>query len=241
MMIEVKYFSKTLKKMYKITNIVLIALFTLLFILDSILTGLESSEEKQWLTIIHICIASVLLITNTIIFSIEAIRKAKVEKNITNFIKAKQYTDAIEYLSKVASINRFYNINQMILYYLGYLELLLDNPKAASTYLDKFDLENQFLPNSIYLAYTIFLLYIIRYNTNDSAALENIHAIYTTKKKVLLEATLWKKVKNEMIYLFDIIDFLNNKDMKQAKEKIINSNLIHIPMVERLISQKHCN
>jgi len=42
MMIEVKYFSKTTQITYKTINIILIALFLVLFIIDGILIGLES-------------------------------------------------------------------------------------------------------------------------------------------------------------------------------------------------------
>jgi len=240
-MIDVKYFSKTTQKTYKTINLILIASFVVLFIIDGILTGLKSAEETQWLTIIQLCIASVLLVINTVVFSIEAVRKVKVEKNLANFIEAKQYNDAIEYLRNIASINRFYNINQIILYYLGYLELLLDNPTQAIAYLEKFSIEKQYLPNARYLASTIFLLYLIHYNNNDSAALEKIHEVYIAKKKVLLKATRWARLKNEMVYLFETIDFLNNKDMNQAAEKIVKSRLINIPMVERFIKEKQSN
>lgn len=240
-MIEVKYFDEATQKTYKIINFILIASFVILFIIDSILAGLKSSKETQCLTIIQICIASVLLVTNTVLFSIEAIRKVKIEKNVANFIEAKKYHDAIEYLRNIASINRFYNINQMILYYLGYLELLLDNPKQATAYLEKFNLDKQFLPNTRYLGYTIFLLYIIHYNNNDSAALENIHKVYIAKKKDLLKASRWARLKNEMVYLFETIDLLNHKNMNQAAEKIVRSRLINIPMVERFVKEKQLN
>ena len=44
-----------------------------------------------------------------------------------------------------------------------------------------------------------------------------------------------------MLYLFVTIDFLNNKDMNQAAEKIVKSRLINIPMVERFIKEKQSN
>jgi hypothetical protein len=201
----------------------------------------ESVEKTQWLTIIQLCIASVLLVNNTIVFSVEAVRKVKVEKKLANFIEAKQYNDAIEYLRNIAAINRFYNINQMILYYLGYLELLLDNPKEATTYLKEVNLDKQFLPNARYLAYTIYLLYLIYYINNESDELEKIHEVYIVKKKALLKATRWGRVKSEMAYLFETIDFLNNKDMNQVAEKIVKSRLINIPMVERFIKEKKPN
>lgn len=50
MMIEVKYFSKTTQITYKTINIILIALFLVLFIIDGILIGLESVGKcgKVW-------------------------------------------------------------------------------------------------------------------------------------------------------------------------------------------------
>ncbi len=241
MMIDVKYFNKTTLKTYKTINLILIASFLVIYIIYYIYIGIKSVEEAQWLRIILLCIISVLLVTNTVVFSIEAVRKAKVEKNVANFIELKQYNDAIEFLLKIASINRFYNINQMILYYLGYLELLLDKPAQAITYLEKFNLDKQFLPNARYLSSTIFLLYLIHYINNDSTALKKIHEVYIAKKSYLLKTARWAKSKNEMVYLFEIIDFLNNKDINQAAEKIVKSRLIIIPIVERFFKDKQSN
>ena len=241
MMIDVKYFSKTTLKTYKAINLILIASFLVIYIIYYIYIGIKSVEEAQWLRIILLCIISVLLVTNTVVFSIEAVRKAKVEKNVANFIELKQYNDAIEFLRKIASINRFYNINQMILYYLGYLELLLDKPAQAITYLEKFNLDKQSSSNARYLSSTIFLLYLIHYINNDSSALKKIHEVYIAKKNYLLKAARWAKLKNEMVYLFEIIDFLNNKDINQAAEKIVKSRLINIPIVERFFKDKQSN
>ncbi len=213
MMIDVKYFSKTTLKTYININLILVASFV-------VFIGMKRVEEAQWLTIILLCLASVLLVTNTVVFSIEAVRKAKVEKNVANFIELKQYNDAIEFLRKIASINRFYNINQMILYYLGYLELLLDKPAKAIAYLEKFNLDKQFLPNARYLSSTIFLLYLIHYINNDSAALEKIHEVYIAKKSYLLKTARWANRKMKWYICLRLLTFSITKTLIKQQKKL---------------------
>lgn len=222
-------FSKRFKLIYTILNVSFLIIGFLLYILS-----LSENNKSNSLIYISFIIIAVVLIGNFIIQVFESLFRIKVEKSITNLMASNKYTDVEKYISKISKYNRFKNINQVMIYYMAYIELLRNNLDKAILYLEQFDENNQSLVNSIYLVYIIFLKYMLYSYMGKNDQVKDTYEIYLCKKEYLLRI---KRLKNDEVYLlFSIMDDLQRFDFANAKQKISGSKLIIIPFIKDFIN-----
>ena len=223
-------FSKRFKLIYMISNIVLLVIGFLLYIIS-----LSESNNNKTLIYIALIIIAVVLIGNFIVQVFESIFRIKIEKHIANLMVLNKYTDVEKYIFKISKHNRFKNINQVMIYYISYIELMRNDLDKAIVYLEEFDL-NQAAVNAIYLVYTIFLKYMVYLYLGKDEKAKDAYELYSSKKKDLLRINRSKI--NEVNLLFSIIDDLEKLDFVEAKQKISGSKLIKIPFIKDFIANK---
>ncbi len=232
---ELKYYSKTTKNIFITINII----FVVLFFLNIVLYGTTANNDNINLyakdfsligSLIFILFASF----NLTIYNLELKRKTKIEKNILDYIDNNKYSEALNYINDISSKRNFYSVNQMLLYYLSYLELLNNNINKAIIYLKQFNLDKQALTNTLYLVKAIFLLYITNYVTKEDH--EHIYNIYITKKEEIIKLTSRSKDKNLVKTLFLVIENINIKNLNDAANKLNTTEFNKIPLIKDFIT-----
>lgn len=218
-----------------IFNIFLIASIILSFIVYTILKGVNGREKTIWLGINILILFGFFCVFNITYFAFEAIIKIKIEKKIKEFINAKQFDQGIQYLTKISKKSYTFSINQRIIYYFGYFELLLNRVDNAIEKFKNFDLKKQYILNTDCYILTIFFLFLIYYIENDKNLLDEIILIYNQKKKNILKIRQKSKNREIIIHLFGIIDSLNDNNVENAISMLKGSYFSNIPFIKKFI------
>lgn len=236
MEIKPKYYNKFYKTLYKSFNIVLIASFVILGIAFTVLLGLNRTEQEA--RIIGILILGIFvtfaLLNLTIVF-IEFYFRSKLGSILQVYINEKRYDDAIEFLQTFCKKHKPYNINQSVLYYAGYINLLKDNVDDALFYLTQFEIEKQKVANVYYLANTISILYIIYAYKCDEKSLRDIVSVINAKCNYILKATRFNVDISEML---NAIKSFEENDFSACSIHLSKCRINKLPIVKRLIEKR---
>jgi|SRR5690554_5331787 len=235
MTVKLKYYSKTTKNIFITINII----FVVLFFLNIILYGITANNnninlDAKDFSLIGALIFILFASFNLTIYNLELKTKTTIEKNLKTHIKNNNYNEALTYINNINNKRNFYNINQMLIYYLAYLELLNNNINKALTYLNEFNLDKQTITNTKYLVKVIFLLYITNYILEKDY--KNIYTIYKTKKAEIIKLTNKSEYKSLVNTLFLVIEDINNKNLTSAVSNLKLTEFNKIPLLQQFIN-----
>jgi hypothetical protein len=235
MRVNLKYNKKFTRYLLTAFNVLLIASFALLFLIYVFILGIEGANEVKILGIGILSIFAFFVVFNVTVFLIDFLSKRRFVEVIKNYVRGGQYDTAIEYLQLACRKKRSYSTNQIILFYLGYIELLNDNIEDATYYLTQFDLSKQNAFNMYCLATTIFLLYMIYMYNKDDDSINSINSIYESKKESLIRST---KADKEITIMLHAIEYFNNNKVKLGISNLKNCRCANIPFIKRFIEEK---
>lgn len=234
---SVEHYSRKSKLSFLILNISLIIISIGMFISYTIIKMNYGISSAKILGIVFICSMSLFFLINLIKIYLEYSKKMSITKNIVRFIDEKKYLEAKEYLEQKCKKVNFYSNFQMILYYLGYLELSLDNLNNAKGYFCQIDMKKLNYTNAKIIASTIFLLGMIYQYEKDTFAINDIIKTINDKKRNILSLT---KNNVEIDTILNIILNLNSGDKIKGIENLKSCRFKDMPFIQRYVNN-NCN
>ena len=164
----------------------------------------------------------------------------RIEKNLKYFLAEKEYDDAIDFLADCAKKRHVKTISQLILYYLGYVELCKDNIEDALYYLKQVLIE-KCDGYTIYCAeQTLGFLYIV-FKITKNEEFNDIRQLYILKRdkfeKLLAKNTNPKVNKIEKLYR--ALRHLEEGQSALATEELAYTPYIKIPLINRFYDETH--
>ncbi len=236
MKVKVKTYSKIERIIYRVINITLIVSFFALYLAYALIK--DKNAESEILGILATIIISVFGIFATLnltIISIDSLTKKKMEKKLKKYQEQEKYQEAIDYLLSLANKKTLYNLNQRIIHYLAYFSLLLDNQEEALYYLSEFDIDKQKVVNLDCVILILFLNYIIGFINQDKVMLVRARLDYAKQKPKILKHRTSISLRQVINLLFEIIDLMENNEIKIAMEKLVKFKFSDIPMIAKFI------
>lgn len=215
-------------------NIVLIALFVILFIVYIIIQGVQGFNRALPLGIAVLSTFILFTVFNTLIFSFDFFPRLSIVKTITILATEEKYDEATEYLRKFCIKRRSFSTNQMILYYLGYLELLKDNISDALYYLTQFDQRKQSNMNVYCAALCLSLLYFLYMYNENEILLNEVNLIYQERKKFFIRTT---KSNKEIKTVFYAIDCFNSGNVNEGMLTLQHSHFSKLMFIKRFVAR----
>lgn len=238
MRVNLKYYNKHLRKMFVAFNVLLIAAMIVAFLVFVVLSGTENDSRANSIGIVFLSLFGVFAILNCfVIFANVSVRK-RISETVKAEIKAQRYDAAIEYLKGISQRKNLFSINQMVLFQLGYIELLKDNVEDALYYFEQFDTRKITRLNAYCFAMTVPLLNAIYIHVNDGVKQNKIKAVYEKNKAILIKLT---KANDEIILLFGMIERLNDGKIHEFDiARFKSSRYYNIPLLRRFVLGENC-
>ncbi|MGI6782015.1 MAG: hypothetical protein ACOX56_04250 [Acholeplasmataceae bacterium] len=236
MKVKVKTYSKIERIIYRVINITLIVSFFALYLAYILIKGKNAeSEILGILATIIISVFGIFVTLNLTIISIDSLTKKKMEKKLKEYQKQEKYQEAIDYLLNLANKKTLYNLSQRIIHYLAYFSLLLDNQEEALYYLSEFDIDQQKVVNLDCVILILFLNYIIGFINQNETMLVKARLDYVKQKPKVLKHRPSISLRQVINLLFEIIDLMENNEIKTAMEKLTKFKFSDIPMIAKFI------
>jgi hypothetical protein len=212
-----------------------VSIFVLVIFCETVV-AIGDANNAKLIAIIGLSLFVGFFIINFAIIFVNFSSIGRVSKGIRKETDAKRYDAAIEYLKKLTQKKQLYLSNQMILFQLGYLEMVQDNIEDAQYYFEEYN-RSKITNLTVYAISSIIpLLNVIYINNNDTAKLEEIKRYYKRHKAELLKLT---KRNPETPILFNLVECINEGrlsdiDVTQFK----NSRYYKIPLLRRIIEKE---
>lgn len=233
MRISFKHNNKLFGQLFKAINIALIAFGIITFVIYVSILGINGSDGAKDCGIVFLSLFAFFAVFNAIIIFITFRTNNCLIADIKKYIIEEKYDMAIEHLQTIAGKRILLSsTNQIILFYLGYIELLKDNLEDAIYYLTQFNIKKQTIINSHCLATTIFLLYMVFICKKDEKSIKYINPLYQEKKASLIKAT---NSDQEITTMFNAIDSFNNNNIKECISILKRCRCMKIPFIQRFV------
>lgn len=230
---------RNIKSICMWSNVTLIIMFAVLFITFNIFKNTEKFSDFVKITAVFTLLTFVLiLVLNFVVYIFEIKKKNKVSKTISKYLLKGESQYALNYIIKTNEKENFNSVNQVLLYYLGYIHLLNNEVEKGVAYLKKFDLDNQKIINSEYYLLVIFLLHTVLYIIEDPDY-NYVFKKYDVRKKQLARYFDRTKFKDKANILNNAIIYLNNDSVDLARDLINQTNFCKIPIIDSYINNKN--
>lgn len=232
---------KTYSYVFKILLVVyVVALFVVAFVFFILSQNTADKNLQFRYDTINFSCAVLWIVSIALVVIPMDITMRRIEKNLKHFLDEKEYDDAIEYLADCAKKRHIRTISQLILYYLGYVELYRDNIDNAVYYLKQI-LIKRCNGYTIYCAeQTLGFLYIVFMITKNEE-FNDTRQLYLLKRDKF-EKLLSKNTKpnvNKIDKLYRALRHFEAEQPVLATEQLVHTPYIDIPIINRFYDETH--
>lgn len=226
--------NKFLKILYLTINYIFLAVFLGTGITGFVLKKLGNDYLFSILYVITLIIFLVGIIFNIIVSYIDFQRRLKFVNTIKEFIRKKEYIEAREYINEITLTKKHSNtIIQNLLYFLGIIELYLDNIDDAKYYLLKVKTNRKEAINGYCSGITMFLLFFVAIYEKNITMQNEIKKVYEGEKDYLLKGSRFDP---RLTNLFDIIDMFITNNIELGCERLKYCEFKNMPFIERIVN-----
>lgn len=235
MKINVKSFNVIFKWLYILFVLSLFADMTVLYIFSMQTENAKTGFIFDMATIG--CVVLFLISLGAPVFLLAHAMK-NIDNNIKRLINQNNYDAAFELLKGYAQKRHTATLNQLILYYLGYTELLRNNVDCAVDYLRQVKTKNYSTSTLNCTAQAVAFLYIV-YKLTKKSGFEEIRQIYKSEKNKLISAVSRNKNPNvaKVIKLYEAIGYFEEGQTAAAANKLKDTPYINIPLIQKFCDE----
>jgi hypothetical protein len=163
-----------------------------------------------------------------IFFRVDAFER-KMRSAINNYIAEQKYDLALEYLEGLSLKKRKQRTNSLIYLFAGYLELLKDNVGNAINYYDELKKKGSGYLDKGDLVRYVFFQFIISSTCDEFTSLKDLLGPNYPAILVSIKRT------KEFNYLVQAIFCIVEKDYLMAKNHLLNTVFMDVPIVKRYV------
>ena len=212
---------------------VLFFLFSLAFLFISFLA--DESHKVSSITISFIIVAGVLAVLLIFIYLYGATKFQMITDKVDNYIRNKEYSEGIKYITCIKDINYFFISLDKIYYYQGILYLYDNRLEEAISY---FDFLYSYSKSDTLVIYNSIKNLGLIYLVNDNKeGLKKLNDKYQSlRKSAAMIKTINKYTNSEMLYLYSILDKIFSDNEEKNKEAL--RSYIAIPLIKSYLEKK---
>jgi pentatricopeptide repeat protein len=188
----------------------------------------------------YLALTSLTLILLLILLIKDIVNRHSINSILKGYIKEKDYETALRYIQKISLKTRSIGANKILLFNLGYVELLKDNVDDATFYLQEYatKLGSSSSEESYLLA--ILFLYVIYYNNGDKSSLDKVISS-VVHYQVSIGASF--RVFNRFLLfrncnIGQALEYLRMNDIKSFTNLLSGTELMKIPLVSQFVNDK---
>jgi len=233
-MMNLRGYSKYLKIFYIALNIVLIFSSILVFVLSSIYKGTEKFELSRLLSAVFLVMVFIFFAINVSKLVIEEITRINISRKISDLINKKMYSSAKDYLQSICKKKHTNKNIQLILYYSGYVELMLENNIVAKKILLQMNVKKINFYNVRLVVSNMFILYMLNYTETNYEEAASIYCFFKEKKNLIMKNS---KNRSEIENIFSIMTLLNDKDIEISTKKLESCIYAKLPFIKNYIEK----
>lgn len=232
---------KTYSYVFKILLTVYLVGLLVVALVFYILSENTASEKLQFkYDMIYFSCAVLWIVSAALVVIPMDITMRRIEKNLKYFFAEKEYDEAIDFLAGCAKKRHIRSISQLILYYLGYVELRMDNIENAVYYLKQILIKRCNGYTKYCAEQTLGFLYIVFMITKNEE-FNDIRQLYISQRnrfEKLLAKNKNPKV-NKIEKLYRALRHLEEGQSAFATEELAHTPYIDIPIINRFYDETH--